>query len=311
MKPDPARAHVMAQLPRLALAALGLWAAVAAAALPAAAEIPYGQGLLWRIERPGTAPSHLFGTIHITDERVLDLPPPVRRAFEQAQSATFEVVLSRADRMRMARASLLDDGRTLDALLGPELFEETAAAARRYGLRADQLRNLKPWALTLMFSLPQGELARTAAGELPLDQWLQAEAERRGKPIHALETIAEQIAIFDDLPEADQVAMLEQAVAGNSEIEAVFEAMTRFYLARDVGAIYEAMLSARDGLDPRLLATFQLRFNDARNVLMVERMAERLREGGAFIAVGALHLPGEAGLLSLLEARGYTVTRVY
>ena len=59
------------------------------------------------------------------------------------------------------------------------------------------------------------------------------------------------------------------------------------------------------------MALFLHRFNDARNRVMADRMAARLNRGGAFIAVGALHLPGERGLLSLLSQRGYTVTRVY
>jgi len=40
-------------------------------------------------------------------------------------------------------------------------------------------------------------------------------------------------------------------------------------------------------------------------------MEERLQEGNAFIAVGALHLPGENGLLKLLPARGYRVLALY
>ena len=53
------------------------------------------------------------------------------------------------------------------------------------------------------------------------------------------------------------------------------------------------------------------RFIDARNLVMAERMTERLDQGGAFIAIGALHLPGEKGLVSLLKARGYRVEPVY
>ena len=39
-------------------------------------------------------------------------------------------------------------------------------------------------------------------------------------------------------------------------------------------------------------------------------MSARLGEGGAFFAIGALHLPGETGLLSLLAAQGNQITRV-
>ena len=48
-----------------------------------------------------------------------------------------------------------------------------------------------------------------------------------------------------------------------------------------------------------------------RNRRMLERIQPRLREGNAFIAVGALHLPGKDGLLTLLRNKGYRVSPVY
>ena len=44
---------------------------------------------------------------------------------------------------------------------------------------------------------------------------------------------------------------------------------------------------------------------------MVDRLRSRLKTGGAFVAVGAAHLPGKKGLLSLLAQQGYKVERVY
>ncbi len=60
-----------------------------------------------------------------------------------------------------------------------------------------------------------------------------------------------------------------------------------------------------------LAESFQEDFIVARNKRMVARMADILGEGGSFVAVGALHLPGDEGVLNLLAEQGYKVTRVY
>jgi uncharacterized protein YbaP (TraB family) len=60
-----------------------------------------------------------------------------------------------------------------------------------------------------------------------------------------------------------------------------------------------------------LFDTFYKRLVDDRNLLMVKRMEKHVQQGNSFIAVGALHLPGEKGLLKLLEKKGYNVSTVY
>lgn len=302
---------VLGRLARLAAVTLGLL--LAPQGLVASEEPVNGHGLLWRIEPPteGVAPSYLFGTIHVTEDRVHDLPQPVADAFAEARQATFEVIMTPEARLAMGRAMVLADGQTLDALVSPELWARTVAVGEAYGIPEAQLRHLKPWAAATIFSVPRQELARTAAGELPLDQRLEADARREGKAIHALETPAEQINLFDGIPLDDQIALLEAAVADNHRIEEIFSDMVALYLDRDVGEIYAQMVGQMEGDRARLAEIFRLQFNDARNEIMAQRMADLLRAGGAFIAVGALHLPGEKGLVSQLAARGHRVTRVY
>jgi len=289
----------------LLVAQLGLRPALAESAMP------YGEGLLWRIERAGVAASHLFGTIHVTEPRVLDLPDPVRAAFESADSATFEVIMTDSVRMQLAQAMVLSDGRTLEGLLEAPLYRRTVDAAAHYGLPAEQLRYLKPWAIAMILSVPQEELLRSASGILPLDQYLQGEAQRLGIPLFALETVEEQIALFDDLSIPDQAAMLSSAVDQSGDIATLFDELTRQYLAGDLAGIHASMAEQSKDMDPRFVEVFLLRFNEARNRTMAERMAPSLEAGGAFIAVGALHLPGETGLLKLLAERGYSLARVY
>jgi uncharacterized protein YbaP (TraB family) len=85
----------------------------------------------------------------------------------------------------------------------------------------------------------------------------------------------------------------------------------KFYLARNIGGMADFWQGELARLRPGDAAVLDSRFILDRNRRMVERMGRRLFEGNAFIAVGALHLPGEDGILRLLEQQGYAVTAVY
>ena len=65
----------------LALAVLTAGGALLPGQSAPARALPYGSGLLWQVERDGAVPSYVYGTVHVADERVLDLPQPVRKAF--------------------------------------------------------------------------------------------------------------------------------------------------------------------------------------------------------------------------------------
>jgi uncharacterized protein YbaP (TraB family) len=182
-----------------------------------------------------------------------------------------------------------------------------------YGLGVSALLQLKPWAVMQVFSMPPAEFARLATPDdtPPLDLLLQRRAAAKGMVIFGLESASEQIAVFDDLPVADQIAFLDAAVAESARIGWWWTTMKEAYLARDVGAIYRSMSESWMADDPELAQLFKERVLDRRNERMVERMMRRLAKGKAFIAVGALHLPGERGVLNLLAQQGYAITRVY
>jgi len=278
---------------------------------PAGAEMPYGQGLLWQIDGAGPAPSYLFGTMHTADEEVTDLAAPVLDALERAQSLSLEVIMTPEARMSLAFAMMLSDGRTLEQVVGPDLFQRAVTAGRPYGFGQDQFRLFKPWAVMTLLSLPPSEVKRQAAGEKALDERLRDAATQRGLALHGLEQIDEQISMFNDMAEADQIAMLDATISQSDQVEAMFEKMRGAYLDQNPAQIFEMMQAQQTGVDPRLVETFTERLLDARNERMAERMQPRLAEGGAFVAVGALHLPGEGGILKILEGQGYRLTRLY
>ena len=294
----------------------GAWALLAFAlgggALPGLAgeAIPHGQGLLFEVEREGAPASHVFGTMHSADPEIVALPEPVEEVFRLAAAVGVEVVLAPGAEAALRGAMLLDADRDLEALVGSELFGRVAEAGADYGVPARHLRTFKPWALVTLFSLPRAELMRGRPDQR-LDHELQRRAQDQGLPVFGLETVAEQIDVFDGLDLAAQVELLEAALDQQGQIEGWWRATRRAYLERDTASLFGLMLEQSAAGDPELTARLLERLLDRRNERMVERMAPRLAAGGAFIAVGALHLPGERGVLRLLEEQGYEVTRVY
>jgi uncharacterized protein YbaP (TraB family) len=83
------------------------------------------------------------------------------------------------------------------------------------------------------------------------------------------------------------------------------------YLRRDLERIFRIARADEGPRERALRQKIERRMLDDRNARMVERMLPRFEEGGAFIAIGAAHLPGEQGVLALLERRGFGVVRVY
>ena len=278
--------------------------------------LPFGDGVLWRVTRKGAAPSYVFGTIHLNSDDVLALPDSVKKALAGARSASFEVLFNDDGAEAMSRAMFTGGHRTLDALIGPDLFAEVVEAAEPYGLTVHHLRNLKPWALSLLFGKPPSVHESEDDGKPVLDQWLFEQAEKKGIPVFGLETVRQHLSPFMDLSADEQREMvkslLRQQVKDQTEVERRHAEMVRHYLEGDIDAIILGMTGeAETEAERELEETFVRRLLDDRNHLMVERMLPRLKEGKAFVAIGAGHLPGNEGILNLLTEHGYTVERVH
>jgi uncharacterized protein YbaP (TraB family) len=298
-------------LPKLFLAALfllPLWSGTTAAknsvATAPESAARYAKGLLWKIESPGAAANHLFGTIHSDDPRVTALPEPVTRALDASGRFVMEAMMDGEALMRMAEVMFFTDERTLEQVIGKKLYEQTVKAMSARGLPLLGIEKQKPWTAMMALSMPP---PRT--GEF-LDLVLLARATQQNKPASGLESIAEQLAVFEGLPMPDQIALLEDAVRMQPELARELEALHKAYLARDLAAIV-AISEKHKPADERLYRDVMHRLLDQRNRRMAERLAPILKQGGAFVAVGAAHLPGEAGLLQQLEKAGYRVSVVY
>jgi uncharacterized protein YbaP (TraB family) len=269
------------------------------------ADTDMSHGLLWEISKPGQQSSWLFGTIHSEDPEILDLAAAVRQTFDASNSVVLEILMDTDAMMYSSTAMLMLDGRSLPDVIGMPLYTKVAALIASRGIPELVLNRMKPWAAAVTLSTPALETG------MVLDRMLYEDAVKQGKAVYGLETMQEQLDLFDSMSEADQIILLQDAIDNLQQLEAMHAELLTAYKQRDLGRLLAINEASMQSGDQRLADDFQRRLIDDRNQRMAERVQPYLQKGKAFVAVGALHLPGKTGLLELLQQQGYSVRRVY
>lgn len=273
--------------------------------LDTAAASGFTRGLLFEVSGAGPAPSYLFGTIHSDDPRVLTLPARVQAGFDLADGFVMEAIPDPEAVEKARRVMVFDDGRRLSAILPMDLYRQVVEAAASRGLTTAAIEPLKPWALVTLLSAPPSR-----SGEF-LDLLLYRTAQEQGKPVAGLETLSEQMAILDGLTEAEQIALLRETLATIGELGEVQTRLVAAYVRRDLDSLAQLNAMYRRWGSPDLTERVQELAIDERNARMAERLRPLLDQGGRFIAIGALHLPGPKGVLQRLADAGLVVRMLY
>jgi uncharacterized protein YbaP (TraB family) len=262
---------------------------------------PYGKGTLWEVKARGAPASYLFGTIHV---QITRLPPAVALAIVKASSFVAETVLDQAAMDYYQQHMLSETAPNVDSLFEQPFRKRLLAVLAEYGFDRPTALGLRPWAAFTLLSRPRPTGAPT------LDQMLEGMARQRGIPVHGLQPIEELVAALEDIPLDHQREIVIDTVCNRALIERQAQELTDRYLDQDLTGML-AVSSRYESSNEAVARTFRERLLDDRNRQMLKRLQPYLKKGNAFIAVGALHLPGEEGLLQGLEARGYRVTAVH
>jgi uncharacterized protein YbaP (TraB family) len=283
----------------------------------AASRIPNGNAMLWRITRAGTQPSYLFGTIHLSDDRVVNLSPTVRKAIAGSRVVALEIADVSAEAVGAALAKLrgrlvFEDGRRLTDMLEPDEIAIARDGFARSGFPAETFPAFRPWFVATMLSMTECERRRIAAGRVYLDAHVGNLGKAAGARLASLETIESQFLAMASISEPDQLTMLRSTIKSIEHTQNFFETILRRYLDREVSKVlpFQQELVRRAGIDPKAFDGFYKAMLTVRNPRMRDAALPLLKKGRAFIAVGALHLIGDDGLVALFQSAGYDVTPV-
>ncbi|MXO72221.1 TraB/GumN family protein [Alteraurantiacibacter buctensis] len=259
---------------------------------------------LWVVRDEDTT-IYLFGTVHVLPEGVEWFDTRIAGALSSADELVTELNMDNPEAISgsIIAAAPLPEGQNLRELMTPQNRVEFETALTSIGLPPNALDRYEPWYAAIVLSL--GPLQN--AGFDPATGVENALAERAaGKRHDALETIEQQVQMFDGMELEHQLNYVDEAAEGVADVLTTVETMVSQWRAGDVDQLGQTL---NDDMDDAYLVN-RLLIN--RNMNWAGWIERRLAQPGrVFVAVGAGHLAGEGSVQDQLRTRGLTVTRIW
>ena len=286
---------------RLLLAALVLWTCT----LPSRADTPLHS--LWELHGKHNS-VFLLGSIHVLRPADYPLDPAVMRAYASSKSLVMEINLADMDleqlQGEMMASAMLPEGKSLPEVLGAKRYARAETLAREVGVELSTFDQFAPWFAAEAIS----QLQLMQLGFQPtsgVEMYFLERARSDGKSVAGLETVRDQIALFEGLSMDAQaeylVSSLEQAHELPKQVDdmvhawqrgdtAWFDDQMRSELGRDP-ALYQSVLAARNR---KWIPKIEALLNDDKNYLVI---------------VGTGHLVGRNSVIDLLKKDGVGATQ--
>jgi len=257
--------------------------------------------LLWKISGNGLQKtSYLYGTIHLTDQRLFNFGDSLYNAIEKSEGFAIEV---NPDDMVPYLVDLvkkqLKENLLIKEMMSDKAYKKySTALSKKLKKPADEIttrdifREKNKWV---------SESYRKGKMQTFMDAYLFDIARRQGKWMGGVEDMADQAGLADELIDESDIRQI--AVSDEEESKGGLEIMMQAYLSNNLNAI-DSISSFSDSasLDKLLVK---------RNKKMAWRMDSLGHVRSMVFAVGAAHLPGQQGLIRLLRQRGFSVEPVF
>ncbi len=256
--------------------------------------------LLWEISGNGLEkPSYLFGTIHIMCKDDFVISEGVKKAFGQADQIALEVDLDDPSEMQTFQNGMVSmAGFDYKGALSEKEYNRLDEIMRaNYGQGMATMRIMKPFGV---MSALYGEMLACGTPESYELSFIEM-AKGETKEVLGLESAASQVAIFDNIPVAEQMTWLSDMLSDTGESQAEWTQMVANYKAQDLAALYASMTESPE------YAKYEKQLLDNRNEAWIPKIGQLAKDKSTFIAVGAMHLAGDNGVIKLLRDAGYTL----
>lgn len=289
---------------KLLYTAIGLLSTVAFNNPASAQTEKLANSMLWTVVSPKipTDTSYIFGTIHVISAKDFSIKDKVWDAMSKSDVLVMEMNMSDSLTLaRLKKGMMLPDGMTLDKIIKKKNYDIlNSYLLEGSGKSLDEYNHTKPFFVTgaLLDFYIEG---KPTSYELNLTQM----AVGNKMLIQGLETAESQIAVIDSIPYKEQAKELLKMVDDDQGMRKEFNAIVQTYKAEDLNKLDSLLTLSMPSERTRKLLI------DNRNFLWALKIIPKLRDQNSFIAVGAGHLAGKNGLISILRQSGYNVEPVF
>ncbi len=262
------------------------------------------KSLLWEISGNGlTASSYLYGTIHMTCDATLD--EDVIKALDDTSLLVLELDMDDPSmQMKMMKGLYMKEGKHLKDLVEEDDYQTISEFVKsEMGMPIEMIGHMKPFLISAMF-YPK----LLGCPVKSIEASLMEVAHKQEEEVLGLETVEEQLLVFDEIPYEDQAAdLLRSAKDKLVKDKASFEKLLKYYSDEDI----EGMIKMMEEDKELSTAKHSDKMLDNRNKNWIAKISEFSKKQPTFYGVGAAHLAGDQGVIKLLREAGYTVKAVH
>jgi len=258
--------------------------------------------LLWEISGNGLSkPSYVFGTIHMICKEDFFMPDVVKQKFESSQHVFLEMDMDDPKMQgKMMKLAMLPAGENLKKLFGNDYPMVDSFFKAKAGMGLAVFNQFKPMMVMSMLYLKMLPCTQTESYETTF----MAMAKQQQKDLKGLETIEDQMQVFDNIPDSVEAANILKMIKDFDAQVKQFADMVAVYKEQNIQKLYASVSSSPD------LMEAQDDLLKKRNSNWIPVMEQYMKEGQSFFAVGAAHLGGDIGLIALLKKAGYKVKAI-
>ncbi|CAM4038297.1 MULTISPECIES: TraB/GumN family protein [Flavobacterium] len=259
--------------------------------------------LLWKISGNGLEkPSYLYGTMHAVCETNID--DKVMKAFDETNQLYLEVDMDDPNlQASMMGGLMMKDGVTITSLITEEEAKKLDAFLQKnIGFSLKMINTFKPFSISSMYIPKLLDCPMKA-----VDTELMNISVAQNEEVFGLETIEDQMAVFDKIPYDVQIEeLLKSAETDLKKDKEEMKKMLTIYKSEDI----EAMLAFTKESENKLASDFEEELLINRNQNWIPIISKVAKEKPTFFGVGVGHLAGDKGVIKLLRKKGFKVEAV-